>query len=510
MVIRLQLLRSGPHLVSLGRVLKESQTGAPQLTTILLPNRNQWNPTKRRTPSCTDAALEVSTAAATRVLPLYAMLYAFSQLALQQRFDLAATWETSKSIARSSFFIFFHAYNGSVMGCALRRGFGRFYYRVLVCAPALLSSYLSLLIERPARRQALAFYLLNLASEIVFRMTVTKGYFKPIRNGETLLFATSLAAWYYLLKTHGFGHDPVSGAFKVLVGREEAKSRGQHARRAPRLQQQVAQEGGSGEKRGPKVGEAARLVARYCNNSIEFLGKQLVSNGRHASCPHQSHSTCLAYAISPIPSRFLLGYAIQCCLKLASRPMDLIAQPGAAIRQSLVSGASIRFGLFLVSLVSVGRATSCLLRHYSNSNDCKWHGPVSGFAAGLAMVWSPKSSLSMYVMWKAVEQYYLLAASREGKLKQCHNFTVSTIYACSAATILYTFALEPRFVRPSYMKFLDNLSNHRLHQLNRMVLDVFGTGSSVGYEDYFPDLDPKYMSNQFKELVFNWMIQPYE
>lgn len=153
------------------------------------------------------------------------MLYTFSQVAVQQKYDLPTSWETIKSIVRSSSFIFFHAYNGSVMGCALRRGFGRFYYRVLVCAPALISSYLSLIIEKPARRQALAFYMLNLASEIVYRMMVTKGYFKPIKHGEVILFSISLGAWYHLIKTHGFGHDPVSGAVKVLIGRDEAKSR---------------------------------------------------------------------------------------------------------------------------------------------------------------------------------------------------------------------------------------------------------------------------------------------
>ena len=448
-----------------------------------------------RTPSCTDAALEISSAAALRILPLYAMLYTFSQLAVQRRADLEASWETLGSILRSSFFIFFHAYNGSMMGCALRRAFGRFYYRVLVCAPALLSSYLSLLIERPNRRQSLAFYMLNLASEIVYRMAVAKGHFKPWAQGETLLFALSLAAWYYLLKRHGFGHDPISAAAKVLIGREEAKSR----------------RGG-----GPPAGEPAGwpkdrpAPSSSYKRLVQQVGRRLVPAGKHASCPHANHSTCLEYIIEPIPSRLALGYTIQLGLKLASQPTALIVNPAQAISSSLVSAQSLRFGLFLVSLVSGGRLSSCLLRHHSGANR-DWHGAVSGLVAGLAMLWSPKASLSMYVMWKAVEQYYLLAVSRpESRLRRSHQFTVCTIYACSAATILYTFALEPRFVRPSYMKFLDNLSNHRLHQLNRMVLDVFGTGSSVGYEDYFPDLDPKHMSNQFKELVFNWMIQPYE
>lgn len=451
------------------------------------------------------------------------MLYTFSQLAVQQRYDLPATWDTTKSVLRSSCFIFFHAYNGSVMGCALRRGFGRFYYRVLVCAPALLSSYLSLLIEKPARRQALAFYLLNLASEIVYRMLVTKGYFRPVQHGETLLFALSLGAWYHLLKAHGFGHDPVSAIVKVLIGRDEARSRARakqscHSPEYPNGKAMTVDEQTMTKDADPStknqltnqqrkanylpldrlLAKCAKLFNRAAQN---WLG------GKHQCCPH-SETSCAYYVIRPIPTRFLLGYLIQSVLKLSSKPFELIQEPRQAISECFASTSSIRFGLFLVTLVSSGRLTSCLLRRYSNSNEPNWHGLVSGFVAGLSMVWAPRSSLSMYIMWKAVEQYYLLAASRN-KIS-CFNFTILSIYSISAATILYFFALEPRFVRPSYMKFLDNMSNHRLHQLNRMVLDVFGTGSSVGYEDYFPDLDPKYMSNQFKELVFNWMIQPYE
>lgn len=410
------------------------------------------------------------------------MLYTFSQLVVQQRYDLPGTWETLKSISRSTFFIFFHAYNGSVMGCALRRISGRFYYRILVCAPALLSSYLSLLIEKPARRQALAFYMLNLASEIIYRMVVTKGYFKPLRNGETLLFAISLAAWYHLIKTQGFGHDPVSAAVKVLIGRDEAKSRS--------------------KKQLCDVKDKLKSDISL----LDRLNPSQIFNNMHESCTHQE-PTCFRYVLEPIPSRFFIGYAIQTILKLSSRPFELISNPRSTFLIASTSKSSIRFGLFLACLVSIGRLTSCSLRRYSGANH-DWHGAASGFLAGLSMLWAPRSSLSMYVMWKAVEQYYLNWS--KGGSKTCFNFTILSIYSASAATILYTFALEPRFVRPSYMKFLDNLSNHRLHQLNRMVLDVFGTGSSVGYEDYFPDLDPRFMSNQFKELVFNWMIQPYE
>uniref|UniRef100_A0A6G1SFZ0 Transmembrane protein 135 n=2 Tax=Aceria tosichella TaxID=561515 RepID=A0A6G1SFZ0_9ACAR len=456
------------------------------------------------TPSCTEAALEISYAAGTRILPLYALLYGFTQVAVMRRLDAAASWETIKSIVRSTSFIFFHIYSGSIIGCTFRNTTGRFYYRLLVLFPSLLSSYMSILIEKPSRRQALAFYLLNMASEVVYRMAVNKGYLVPIRYGETLLFASSLAAWYYLIKKHGFGHDPVSSVAKVLVGREEAKSRRSRKggeEEVKRLRRLEMRGGGLKEESSPtgEIKSPSKLDVLW-----ELLAGKV--GGRHASCPHDELA-CFYYVVKPIPTRFLTGCLIQTALKLSSQPMQLINDPIGTILRVVSSGNTLRFGLFVTTLVSSGRLTSCLLRRYSNSNDQNWHACVSGFVAGLSMLWSPRSSLSMYIMWKAIEQYYLLAAS-QGKIPY-FNLSISTIYSFSAAALLYTFALEPSLMRPSYMKFLDRLSDHKLHQLNRMVLDVFGTDSSKGYEDYFPDLNLELMSNQFKELIFNWMIQPY-
>lgn len=433
-------------------------------------------------------------------MPLYAMLYAFSQIAVQRRYDWKATVETIESTIRSSSFIFFHAYNGSLMACTLRWTFGRWYYRVLICMPALVSCYLSLLIEKPSRRQALAFYMLNMASEIVYRMLVQKRYFIPIRHGETLLFAASLAAWFHLIKQHGFGHDPVSLVVKLVLGKDEAKSR-------RRIQLELSDDKHIEQLPHVDTTVISPLDSNYQDKNIETILDQMTDffKSKHMRCPH-AEATCLKYATSQIASRFGLGYAIQVGLKLVGKPYDLIIDPKTCIMNAITNPGALRTGMFLASLVASNRVVSCSLRRYSNSNSEAWHAPVAGFLSGLSMLWAPRSSLSMYIMWKAVEQYYLQAA-RAGKVRY-FDFTIMSIYACSAATILYAFALEPRFVRPSYMKFLDTLSDHRLHQLNRLVLDVFGTGSSFGYEDFFPDLHPDMMSNEFKELVFNWLIQP--
>ena len=82
------------------------------------------------------------------------------------------------------------------------------------------------------------------------------------------------------------------------------------------------------------------------------------------------------------------------------------------------------------------------------------------------MLFAPRASIATYVIWKCFEQYYFHAA-KVGKVKHVEG-TVVLIYAFSVSVLLYTFALEPRFIRPSYMKFIDRISDHKLHQVNRM------------------------------------------
>ena len=61
-------------------------------------------------------------------------------------------------------------------------------------------------------------------------------------------------------------------------------------------------------------------------------------------------------------------------------------------------------------------------------------------------------------------------------------------------------------MKPSYMRFLDRMTAHRLHLLNRMVLDVFGTNASAGFESYLPDFDLNHTTQRFQESVLLWLL----
>lgn len=398
---------------------------------------------------------------------------------------------------------------GIGISCVLRNSTDRYYYRVQTLMPAFIASYLALLVERPSRRPALAFYMANLSSELLYKWAVGYNYIKPLPNGETLLFAAGLACYMHFVRVNGFGHDPVSTAIKLLVGREEAKSRSRSSKlpvSGSNEHADLSDDTRTSNKLQIKTKRQHPIIEAY-NASHATLSSILNSYFvSHPCCPHKETTSCLDYACNPILSRFALGYLIKSAMNMMGQLRIIRKQPLLAISNAFSAKSSTQFGLFLASLVSVTRASHCILRRCTNESK-DWHSAIAGGLGGLSMYFSPKSTLSTYVIWKCLEQYFFLAV-KQGKIVHA-NECIGLIYAISVNVLLYTFALEPRFIRASYMKFIDRLSDHRLHQINRMVLDVFGTKSSVGYEDFFPDLEPKYISRQFNELVFNWLIQPY-
>lgn len=152
-------------------------------------------------------------------IKMYTALYCFNQI-MSRKWDASSFEETMRSILRSSFFLGFNAYSVILIFCLSRRLLGKFYYVLAAHLPATFGSYLSIMLERRSRRPALSFYVANVASETVWRKIVNKGWIRPIPNGEVVIFAASTASLLYLLHRNGFGKDPVSFAFRFLLGKE--------------------------------------------------------------------------------------------------------------------------------------------------------------------------------------------------------------------------------------------------------------------------------------------------
>lgn len=414
------------------------------------------------TPFCTDAAFGVGYAAFKNSLPLYTSLYLFTQLGLQRKYDLSAFYETFKSILTSASFLGFNFFGGIGVSCLLRNNSERYYYRIQCFLPGFIASYMALLIERPSRRPALAFYMANMSSDLLYKWARSRNYIMSVPHGETVLFSLGMACWLRFVRIHGFNHDPVSTALKYLIGPLEAKSRARtHKLKDDDKRESSELVASSGDSKKLSKAHSKSVIATFEANLTSLLNNFF---GRHHACPHEGKS-CVDYSLTPAVTRFSMGYLLRSLLNLANKPRLLIREPRQTIGAAFASRNSLNFGLFLGTFVGASKVLHCILRRATGKNE-DWHSAVAGGLSGLSMAFSPKSTLSTYIMWKCLEQYFFLAV-KEGKIKRA-NEVVCLVYAISVNVLLYIFALEPRFIRPSYMKFIDKISDHRLHQLNRM------------------------------------------
>jgi hypothetical protein len=165
----------------------------------------------------------------------------------------------------------------------------------------------------------------------------------------------------------------------------------------------------------------------------------------------------------------------------------------------------LSLALFIGSFGGLYKGVNCFLRHRSNGIK-DWHAVVAGLVAGPTMLFNPNSTITLYVLWKLIETLYWKGEKAGNKFCQNPTMTANILYSASVVQILYCLILQPKHIRPSYMRFIDQLTDHRFQTLNRLPLNVLVPDAVAGYEDFFPNLHPKLMSKKFVESVFMWLI----
>lgn len=186
------------------------------------------------TPYCATAAYGIGSCTFKEALKMYSALYVFNQF-FGRKFDVSSSYETLRSILQSSFFLAFNAYSVMMIFCGSRRVLGKFYYAAAAHLPAIIGSYMSILLERKSRRSALSFYVANIATETIWNKIVSLNLINPIQYGEVYLFSLSTAGMLYLIQRNGFGHDPVSFGFKYLLGSDYARMKVHRKKNSNRL-----------------------------------------------------------------------------------------------------------------------------------------------------------------------------------------------------------------------------------------------------------------------------------
>lgn len=490
------------------------------------------------TPSCTRAALDIGWCTFQEAIKMYAAFYTFNQV-VSRRTDIKTTANSVRSILQSSVFLAFNAYIVIFIFCMSRRLLGKFYYLFAAHIPATIGSYLAIQVERQSRRSALSFYVANVAGETVFNKIMQKGWFPAIPNGEVALFAVSTASLLYLIHRDGFGKDPVSLAFKFLLGKEFVGQKCKEYSSDTKLSnenindderhsdetQTVSDETVERRRREPETPKKTGKAAYSCPHMPDPVTSgdcAVVSEGSPTGnqifsllkTPSMQTFSCSLHALHAFTRNFLIAFTGQTLVSACMRPRLLIQDPVRVFLEGLwKENRSLKTGLFVAGFASLFKATGCLIRSVCRVNpesgnqffgDEKRITFVSALIASCSMFFNPSPTAAQYMMWKLVETLYFEAASK-GKVKYV-DLTVDMLYALSTAQLFYVAVMEPKLMRKSYTKWLNIMTRNSFGLLNRNIIDVFGTESSFGYTVPDFDFDVKHCSDKFKESVLIWMI----
>lgn len=227
---------------------------------------------------------------------------------------------------------------------------------------------------------------------------------------------------------------------------------------------------------------------------------------RHRLCPHQTDCSCAYYVARSSARALAIGYVAQLGLRLSSRLPKLWSQPDSIwdLPKILIDPGILKFGLFLSTFSGLFKATNCALR-WSSDTSKPMHSFIASLVAGPALFFYPSPTVALYVLWKCLEALFNEAVKHE--VIKNRDMWIVVLYGLATSQLFYSALMNPRYMKKSYMAFLDRISHHKMHMINRSVLDVFGTNASWGYEDFFPDLHPKFMSRAFLGSVWIWMIE---
>jgi VanZ family protein len=347
--------------------------------------------------------------------PLYLLTHVLNKKGLSYLIK-----KTIPNILRSSAFLATFGVLFAAIQCFLVTLTGR-NYRIFAFAAAFIGAFLSILIEKPYRRQELAIYVLNQALETWYLMLMYRGLAPRIKKKYAILlvFSVAWAVLYTMLRHHpsALGSN-IGGIMKFFVGSEERRT---------------------------------------------WLEKYILTKSMTPNTPLCKHdTTCVRYVVSGFIRGFVLGYGIKSLVAL----FPILLSPALlANRKRFLSRISkalgyknILFGLFVALLAANGRAIQCLLRKVRKTDDAL-NTFVAGFFAGWAAYLSRSSEISGYVVAKSIETIfnYLVEKKKIKPLKHGELW----LYSLCTATLFYASLYEPETLRRSYHAFLFNITGGR-------------------------------------------------
>lgn len=466
-------------------------------------------------PDCISNAIDFTASIFVRCCGLYFPLFAANHVLSVGKYDMHSLSQSGISVIRSSAFIANHVLTFFTLFCGSRALLGKFYFTIHAFPITFLISYLSLQIEKKSRRGPLALYVLNIGSECLLRLLVDRGLVPSIPHAPVMLFTATMTLLLYFIKKEGYGSDPASFALKLVLGTSEAKRR-ISSRRQKALEEKEKEEVMELQDKvddDQAVGQFGKSRQRKSAIDMNFnelipvslKPKILRELGKHVSCKHRE--SCFEYSVfgflKPFVGAWLGSSVVAAAKEVVFHPKILREEP-IRLLNNFADTKSLRFGLFMGSFAGIYKAVNCYLRHrYNGPQD--WHGAVGGLLAGPAMLINPHSTISLYFFWKLVETLFLKSV-KKGYVTRTET-VINIVYALSVSQIAYCVLLQPKYMRPSYMRLADIVTDHKFHLLNRCFCPFLVPEAVEGYEDYFADLDPQFCSNKFLETVMPWVLE---
>jgi len=271
-------------------------------------------------------------------------------------------------------------------------------------------------LKKKERRRELAVFTMNQSAEAVYKMLAYRGYLPLIKSGDVLVFmaATALLSYFYKYEPQSLGN--IKGVLTFVFGDSPTPTQ--------------------------------------------------ASTNPQSLCTHKDPS-CVTSTIKSTIRGFLLGFGARGSLSFLSGLVfkRMYKTPRKLLELSL-GKETMRFGLFVGSLVGLWKGIDCFLRNIRVHDD-QINSIVAGVIAGLSILFSRSSELSMYVFSKAIEALVLSLVKR-GILKSIPNMDV-ILFAIGTGIVFYSCCLEPFNLRPSYWRFMRSVSGSRFDQFETIA-----------------------------------------
>ncbi|XP_075678678.1 transmembrane protein 135-like [Dermatophagoides pteronyssinus] len=462
------------------------------------------------TPYCSAAALEIGLIVFQQSLKLYAPLY-LGQTILQKKLNQKNFQECLRSIIRSSSFLGANAFLAILFLCLSLNLSGRFYYPLNAYIPSFFGSFLAILIERPSRRKALAFYVSNIATEITYKILLTRNYIGGMKNGKFFIFSMAITVLLFLYENNQLNDPLICFILQLVIGKRTSSTvKPEEQSKKPNDNDAEAIEFDA-EKTIKKKNLWNQLQNRTNQIWLQLKNQFPILAYRNPSCYHHLSYSCLEnILLQNFLKTFTIGWFSQLGLRFVQRLMAGRLNDAISVFHfdQLLSSKYLSFALFLSTFSSVYNSTLCFSNcfHKNNENfNQKWSTILASTLASLSTIrLASDQSMILYLFWKSIEALFNVGV-KQGYITN-ERFWIIFIYSVSCSQIFYSAILEPKQMKPSYKRFLDQISQNRLRYINRNVLEVFGTNASNGYDYFLPLYDLRFTSRKFQESVLIWLF----